>query len=142
MNMPVEAFNSTDNEYPYHRHIFDGAHATLVVLHPATSTSLSTPNDDVRDKFLELAGKWKAETGHRSKMSQKFMNRNYLQIIVMGDDVIPILLDELRTKPDLWFLALEIITSENPVKQEHAGHFDLMIKDWIEWGRNRGHISA
>lgn len=143
MSVPAEAFSDSREQNRIQSYPVSGAYGDRVVFHVATPTyPKKGVNDAVRDKFLGLAEQWRSETGHSSKMLHKFMNRNYQQIIGMSDDVIPVLLDELQTNPDHWFWALEMITGENPIKQEHAGYLDLMSNDWIEWGKEKGHISA
>jgi hypothetical protein len=66
----------------------------------------------------------------------------YQQIIGMGKDVLPYILEELQREPDHWFWALEAITQENPVAPEAAGRVRQMAEAWIEWGKQRGHIST
>ena len=62
-------------------------------------------------------------------------------LIEKHEDVIPIILEDMKTKPDYWFWALEMITNENPVKTEHMGRTKLMVEDWLNWGRSKGHIN-
>ena len=104
------------------------------------STRSDIAKDALRDKFLALADQWTNETGHLSNMLHKHMNKNYQQIISKGEGIVPLILEELKKRPSHWFWALEMITNENPVKQEHVGRIDLMARDWVEWGRNKGYL--
>jgi len=110
---------------------------------PSNSTrSDAVKNDAVRDKFLVLAEQWRNETGHKSKFYNSYMNKNYQKIMVLGADVVPVILEELQKEPDHWFWALEIISGENPVEDNHVGQFELMVNDWIEWGKNKRYLAA
>jgi len=75
------------------------------------------------------------------------------EIIAIGNDAIPVLLDHLRDhlkavatnyeKCDFhdfspWYalLALGRITQVNPIKPEHAGRLTAIIQDWLVWSEN------
>jgi hypothetical protein len=64
----------------------------------------------------------------------------YQEIILMGQQVVPLLLAELRRDPDFWFAALRAITGENPVPPASAGKVKEMARAWIAWGKARGYI--
>jgi hypothetical protein len=66
----------------------------------------------------------------------RFSNSNYIAIIEMGWDVVPLIIEKLREDPCHLFVALVRITGENPVKYEHRGRIAPMAKDWIEWWEN------
>jgi hypothetical protein len=99
-------------------------------------------HDDIRDRFQQLVSQWKEESRYMSNTAQMAMLRSYQTIVGMGTPAIPLILEELRRQPDLWFWALEAITSENPVPAEAAGKIDRMAQAWIEWGIQNGHLSA
>lgn len=64
----------------------------------------------------------------------------YKEIIKMGKDVIPFLLEKMKTDKKIdWIPALNIITNFNPVKEINMGNIDLMAKDWIKWGNKNGY---
>jgi hypothetical protein len=65
----------------------------------------------------------------------------YQEIIGMGQKVVPLLLTELKRKPDFWFVALREITGENPVPPESAGRIEEMARAWLKWGRSKGYIA-
>jgi len=141
MNMPAWD-NTKQNDFLPPETATESGEGPIFLI-AGTATYYVEPEDNLaRDNFLQLSEQWKNETGHSSKMMYKFMNKNYQQIIAMGDSVVPMLLDALITSPGHWFWALEVITGENPVKQEHAGYFDSMTRDWIEWGIDEGRISV
>lgn len=53
---------------------------------------------------------------------------------------MPLLLEELRSNPDHWVIALEEITGENPVPPECEGKVRLMADAWIRWGIAGGYL--
>ncbi len=141
MSVPAEAFSDSREQNRIQNYPVTGSFTNRVVFHVATPTHPKRNVDDVvRAEFLKLAEQWRKETGHISNMLYKFLNKNYQQIISKGENVVPVILEELQTRPSHWFFALEMITNENPVKQEHVGRLDLMAHDWTEWGKNKGYL--
>jgi hypothetical protein len=102
------------------------------------SFETSEVNHDIAALFHELADKWRTETMVLSDITKKSMNRSYQQVIGLGPDVVPLILQDLQQDPDDWFWALSAITREDPIKPEHAGNMGLMARDWLEWGKQRG----
>src|SRR5216117_3328493 len=97
-------------------------------------------NTDLETTFHELADTWRRETGHVSSVEQLAMHPAYQRIIGLGQPAIPLILNELRTRPNHWFWALRAITGDDPVPPEHAGSLKLMAQDWLNWGTKRGYI--
>lgn len=98
-----------------------------------------TSTDMTEQQFNQLLQQWKAETGAWSNLHKKSMHPAYQQIIAMGSQSLPFLLKELDRNPGHYFVALRAITGETPVKTEHRGRIQLMAKDWLAWGRDRGY---
>jgi hypothetical protein len=92
-------------------------------------------------QFQGLAESWRTGTQWFSSLDDIAAHPAYRQIIAMGRDVLPILLEEMRLRPDHWSMALHAITGENPVKDEHRGNVKLMAQDWVDWGKQRGFLS-
>ena len=90
-------------------------------------------------KFERLASEWRKDTAHLSSTVQQAMHPAYQQIIGMGEEVIPLLLLNLKDSPDHWFWALASITGENPVKPNQKGKMREMAEAWLSWGRKRGY---
>ena len=97
-------------------------------------------NTDVQTLFHEMANTWRKETGYMSSVQDRAMHPAYQRIIGLGQPAVPLILDELQTRPDQWFWALRAITGENPVPEEHQGNINVMAKDWLNWGKERGYI--
>jgi hypothetical protein len=70
------------------------------------------------------------------------MLSSYQRIIGIGWPAVPLIFEELRREPDLWFWALEATTEENPVPPEAAGVVPQMADAWIEWGKRHGLLDA
>jgi hypothetical protein len=93
-------------------------------------------------RFHELADEWKSEAAVMSSPTAVAMLPAYQQIIGMGQRAVPLILEELRVDPDLWFWALKSITGVDPVPSESAGNIDEMSRYWVEWGVAEGLIDA
>jgi hypothetical protein len=94
----------------------------------------------LEQRFRELAGRWKTECALTSSTREMATHFAYQQIIGMGPDVVPILLEEMKREPDHWSWALRAITGENPVRAEHRGKLALIAQDWVIWGKERGYL--
>jgi hypothetical protein len=91
-------------------------------------------------KFSILVRQWQDETGFMSSTSEAVIHPAYQRIIGMGEEAIPFLLKELTKASGRWFWALKSITGEDPVPEDQRGKTQLMIKAWIEWGKEKGYI--
>lgn len=89
--------------------------------------------------FLELAERWRRETGMLSIVSKMSFHPAYQRIIGMGQPVVPLILRDLEQEPDHWFWALQSITGENPVLPEQRGNLELMAAAWLAWGKDNGY---
>ncbi len=90
--------------------------------------------------FDNLADKWERETKFSSSTIEMVLNPSYQKIIAMGKQVIPFILNRLKSKPDHWFWALEIISDQNPVPESKNGNFNEMVEAWLDWGKVNGFI--
>lgn len=91
-------------------------------------------------KFFHLAEKWKEETLITSAVNEIESNPSYLEIINMGEKVLPYIFQDLKSDHAFWFGALEEITGCSPVKSPHIGFIDLMVDDWLIWGEEHGYV--
>jgi hypothetical protein len=91
----------------------------------------------VRERFEALARQWQAETAMLSSTTKRIMHPAYQAIIGLGPAVVPILIEELRERPNYWFWALKAITGEDPVCPEDRGNLERMARAWIEWAEAR-----
>ncbi len=91
-------------------------------------------------KFLELKSRWEAETAILSSITSIAMHPAYQQIIGMGLNAIPLILEEMKEKPGHWFWALKSITGKDPVLPEQRGRIKEMTKAWLNWGKEQDYI--
>lgn len=93
-------------------------------------------------RFHTLANKWKEDTMFSSSVDQIESNHSYLEIIKMGEIVLPMILADLKSEDaSLWFNALEAISGDNPVPQNHRGFIAKMTNDWLTWGQAKGLVT-
>ena len=93
---------------------------------------------DFQQRFLRLVAEWKLGRGHSSKLKDLAMHPAYQQIIGMGERAVPLLIEEMKERPDQWDWALRAITGADPVPPESWGKLKDIAAAWIAWGRERG----
>src|SRR5947209_7891445 len=72
-------------------------------------------------RFADLVRQWKEATRFASSITDMATHPAYQQLIGMGKEALPLILDELRREPDHWFWALKAITGEDPVPPADRG---------------------
>jgi hypothetical protein len=87
--------------------------------------------------FNEHAERWRNETGHLSSVTKMIAHPSYLRIIGFGPDAIPLLLEELKARPDHWLVALNAITGKDPAPE--GATFKEAVTAWIKWGESEGY---
>lgn len=95
------------------------------------------PVQTLEERFNDLVNKWKEETVAISSPLRKCLNENYLKILKLKGNPVPLILKELEKEPDDWFLLLRILTEENPVRPEEVGSFRLVTEAWLRWGKEK-----
>ena len=95
-----------------------------------------------RDRFLDLARRWRHDTRWLSSTTEISLHPAYQEIIGMGPDALPFILEELRDSSDHWFWALKAISSEDPVPPSARGSVKHMTSAWLRWGRAKNLIPA
>ena len=90
-------------------------------------------------RFLLLASIWRDGTQYSSSLNDVALHPAYQTIIGLGPSAVPLIIRELRRKPELWFWALTSITGENPISDAQRGRLDQMTAAWLDWAaRNLG----
>ena len=97
------------------------------------------PRASLRDTFSSLVAQWQSATTTSSSVAHMSMHPAYQRIIGLGAAAVPLLLEELRDRPDHWFWALHAITGEDPA--QGLTDFDAAVAAWLDWGRDRGFLS-
>lgn len=100
------------------------------------------PAPSLEDKFNRLANAWKSvAAGPASSISRIVTHPAYLEIISLGEKMIPFILRDLQKEPNHWFVALKILARQfSPVKPQDAGNMKKMTEAWLEWGRKNGKL--
>lgn len=97
------------------------------------------PSQSLRETFSSLVAQWQVATASSSSVAHMSMHPAYQRIIGLGEAAVPLLLEELRERPDHWFWALHAITGEDPAQGQTE--FDAAVEAWLGWGRERGLLS-
>ena len=90
--------------------------------------------------FNTLVDEWKAARVNVSRVDRMVLLGPYQQIIGMGRQAVPLILQELQRSPDHWFWALHAITGENPIPDEARGNLPQMAAAWLTCGRDHGYV--
>jgi hypothetical protein len=98
----------------------------------------ATDSAAVARKFSELSERWRRETALVSNVERIVLHPAYQRIIGMGREAVPLILQEISTRPGHWFWALNAITGEDPVHE--GATFREAIDAWLNWGRANGYI--
>ena len=91
-------------------------------------------------RFFNLKERWEEETVFLSSVTEIAMHPTYQQIIGMGPSAIPLILNEMKTKPNHWFWALKSISGEDPVSPEQRGRIEDMTEAWLKWGERQNYL--
>lgn len=97
--------------------------------------------ESINERFSRLAKEWKEATIFTSSVTRIATDPAYQQIIGMGADAVPLILEELARETDHWFWALHAITGVDPTAAEDAGNVESMAASWLNWGRGQGYLS-
>ena len=93
--------------------------------------------ETIEERFQRLTRAWSEETMHLSSVSATINNRHYQQIIGMGWDVVPLLLNDLQRNKRFWFPALAAITGIRPFDSSDLSNPRRMTEAWMRWGKNK-----
>jgi hypothetical protein len=95
---------------------------------------------DLVARFHELTQQWKADTAYVSSTTAMIAHPAYQAIVALGQDVVPLILQDLEDESAHWFEALQATTGEDPVPPKDWGRIPAMRSAWLDWGRERGLI--
>ncbi len=100
-----------------------------------TRTSVIRDQAQLRKRFNKLVRQWTDETEVSSFSHDICMHPAYQRIIGMGEQVIPLILEEADRGNGHWHWALRAITGENPA--QHADSLLEAAAAWVEWGKEQ-----
>ena len=108
---------------------------TVPVQNPLPLQPTPPPIGGVEQQFRRLLSQWNAETMVLSDPGKIMGHSAMRAIIAMGEDVVPLILRDLRGNPSLLVWALPKIVGANP---PFEGNNEKMIEAWLQWGREQG----
>jgi hypothetical protein len=112
----------------------DGTHVEVVVG--------EWPDTGLVRRFRDLVRQWKEATIFTSSGTEIALHPAYQQIIGMGKEAIPLILEELQRDEDHWFWALKSITGVDPVPPGDRGQLPKMTAAWVRWAQTNGYSSC
>jgi len=109
-----------------------------VALHYAKEiSSRRRGGKSTEELFQEQAERWRKETSHLSSVTKMITHPSYLRIIGLGREGLPLILKELRERPDHWLVALNAITGEDHAP--NGATFREAVAAWLKWGETAGY---
>lgn len=97
------------------------------------SNSQNTTKPSLKEKFLDLKKAWLKETLIESSSDKICSNENYQEIIRLGFQVVPLIIEDMKKEPHHWFQALTKITNVDPTMPYNRGDLNKMTKDWLDY---------
>lgn len=91
--------------------------------------------------FRSAVRRWYAEAGYLSSAPARTEHPAYKEVINMGPAVVPLILQELRQHPDLWFEALEQLTGSSPASPRPNASVAELAAQWVIWGKEEDLLS-
>lgn len=108
---------------------------------PKKKASVRAENSDaLARQFKKLAGVIEDKYSVTAFFRDIHTCDEYLTIIGMGPDVVPLLLADLRANGRPWFVALRAITRAKVGDAVQPGNLRELAAAWIEWGEKRGYL--
>ena len=92
-------------------------------------------------RFIRLRKEWILGTEKLSILSQIVLHPAYQQIIAMGPEAIPLILQSLEAKPDHWFWALKMLNDGVDVAEGQDTLSGAAVA-WLKWGREKGYLDS
>ena len=93
-----------------------------------------------RECFLKLADQWEYETILLSSTDQVTEHPAHQEIVSMGEPVVPLILERMKSQGGHWFHALCDITGADPVSPGDRGNVPAMQESWLDWGERNGFL--
>ena len=96
------------------------------------------PEKSMKEIFQELANRWEKEIFFLSRSDLAIAHPLHQEIINLGQPVVPLILERMRSQGGHWFEALQQITGEDPVSPADYGNIAAMQNSWLQWGKDHG----
>ena len=93
----------------------------------------------IQQEFNRLNQEWQDATEYTSSQEEILGHPAYQKIIDLGSLVVPLILQEMQSRPDFWFHALRCLTGKDPTTEDMAGNMDALTDAWLRWGEEQGY---
>ena len=77
--------------------------------------------------------RWRHDTLVSSSSDEILSHDGFRKIVGLGEHVVPLIIDEIKVRPDHLLAALVLITGEDPAPDSVKGDFQAMANSWISW---------
>jgi hypothetical protein len=112
------------------------ASASLGVIPNLPQPPPSGISPELEIEFRALTERWHSDTRYWSSVTKMAMHPAYQRIIALGEEVIPLILNDLRSTRGHWLWALYVLSGfEDPAPQDAT--FDEAVDAWLTWGALR-----
>jgi hypothetical protein len=98
--------------------------------------------ENITKQFQQLTQTWRSETNYLSNLGAAAENPAHQQIVKLGEEAIPLILEDYKKGGSWWALTLMEITGINLVTEEIAGKYDEVRDIWLTWGVENGYIET
>ena len=106
---------------------------------PPQLMSPPSPPETPEEHFHRLKTTWIAETAYLSSSADILNHPAFLEIIHLGEAVVPLILRDLDQRPRFWAWALSQIVGVNPVPEADRRNTAKISEAWLRWGREQGY---
>lgn len=85
---------------------------------------------DLLNKFETEYNKWREETSFHSRLEPYFVNEHFKNIVAMGLEVTPFIINKIKERPNFIVYALDLLY---PNLMEYTGYVPLedVCKIWV-----------
>jgi hypothetical protein len=90
----------------------------------------------VEAKFYALANEWREYNLGRS--TTEYCHAAYMQIIGMGKEIVPFLIEQVKAGDGDWLVALKYITGAKVTTPDMRGDFARIREAWLGWAQDYG----
>jgi hypothetical protein len=101
---------------------------------------LAEQTDSLEERFARLVSEWHSQSEFLSSSTAITALPAYRMIVSLGRDAVPLLLKEMRDRPDHWSAALHEITGATPWSDADSGDIHRLAAAWLAWGKKHGLI--
>lgn len=98
--------------------------------------------ENIAEQFQLLARDWSSDTAHLSNLGEAAEHHSHQKIVELGEEVIPLILEDYKKGERWWAITLEQITGINLTTEEIAGRYDEIRDVWLNWGVENGYIET